>query len=120
MKYFFDSYAVVEIVRGNPNYARYTQNEVVLTVFNLTEIYWSALNKLGEEAANEIYAQYKSSLIEINDDVLKNAMKFRKQHKNKDFSYTDCIGYCCALESNIKFLTGDKGFKGMENVEFVQ
>ena len=51
MRYFFDSYAVVEIIRGNPSYARYTQDEVVLTIFNLAEIYWSSLNKLGEEAA---------------------------------------------------------------------
>lgn len=120
MKYFFDSYAIVEIIKGNPNYARYTQDEVVLTIFNLAEIYWSALNKLEEKAAEEIYVQYKSSLVEINDDVLKNAMKFRKQHKTKGFSYTDCIGYCCALENDLKFLTGDKEFKGMDNVESVQ
>ena len=120
MKYFFDSYAVIELIRGNPRYARHTQEEVTLTIFNIAEIYWSALNKLGEEAAEEIYEQYKFSLVEINDDILKSAMKFRKQHKSKNFSYTDCIGYIYALKNNLKFLTGDKEFKGMDNVEFVQ
>lgn len=120
MKYFFDSYAIVELVKGNPNFARYAQEEVVLTIFNLVEIYWSALNKLGEVAAEEIYNQYKPSVVDINDDVLKSAIKFRKQHKSKNLSYTDCIGYCLALQNNLKFLTGDKEFKNMANVEFVQ
>lgn len=120
MRYFFDSYAVVEIIRGNPNYARYTQDEVALTIFNLAEIYWTAINKLGEAAAEEIYAQYKLSLMEIDDESLKSAIKFRKQHKSKDFSYADCIGYCLALQNGLKFLTGDKAFKEFENVEFVQ
>ena len=120
MRYFFDSYAVIEIIKGNPIYVRYMQDEVVLTIFNLAEIYWSALNNLGEEAAEEIYTQYKASLTEINDEALKSAMKFRKQHKHKNFSYTDCIGYSIALQNNLKFLTGDKAFKGFDNVEFVQ
>jgi len=120
MKYFFDSYAVVEIIKGNPSYARYMQDEVVLTIFNLAEIYWSSLNKLGEEAAEEIYNQYKPSMIDIDDDALKRAIKFRKQHKHKNLSYADCIGYCLALQHNLKFLTGDKEFKNFDNVEFVQ
>ena len=120
MKYFFDSYAVVEIIKGNPSYAKYTQEEVVLAIFNLAEIYWSSLNRLGEEAAEDIYRQYKPSLIDINDDVLKNAMKFRRHRKHKNFSYADCIGYCLALQNNLKFLTGDKAFEGMDNVEFVK
>lgn len=120
MKYFFDSYAVVEIIKGNPNYARYTHEEVVLTVFNLAEIYCSAINYLGEDAAEDVYNQYKPSLIDISDDILKAAIKFRKRYKFKNYSYTDCIGYLSALKNNLKFLTGDKAFKGLENVEFVQ
>ena len=120
MKYFFDSYAVIEIIKGNPKYAKYTHDEVVLTIFNLAEIYWSALNNLGEEAAEDIFKQYKASLIEISDSALKMAIKFRKIHKSKNLSYTDCIGYCIAMQNNLKFLTGDKEFKNMDGVEFVQ
>ena len=55
VKYFFDSYAVVEIIKGNPNYGRYTREVVSLTLFNLAEIYWSSLNDLGDNEAEEIY-----------------------------------------------------------------
>ena len=120
MKYFFDSYAIVELIKGNPNYARYTQEEVTLTIFNLAEIYWVALNRLGEEAAEEVYNQYKPSVIDIDDDIIKRAVKFRKQHKNKNLSYTDCIGYVYSLKNNMVFLTGDSAFEDFENVEFVK
>ena len=51
-------------------------------------------------------------------------------HKKPDFfrfnesklilSYADCIGYITAQIHNMKFLTGDKHFKGMKDVEFVR
>ena len=91
VKYFWDSYAVVEIVKGNPSYARYTQEPVVITIFNLAEIYWAALNELGEKESDEIYTHYKQSVVEIDDEILKDAIKFRKKHKNRDLSYADCI-----------------------------
>ena len=47
VKYFFDSYAVVELMKGNPNYARYANEEVVLTFFNLAEKFWGAFKALG-------------------------------------------------------------------------
>ena len=32
-KYVFDSYAIIEIVKGNPNYAQYKHDEVVINNF---------------------------------------------------------------------------------------
>ncbi|MFH1326730.1 MAG: PIN domain-containing protein [archaeon] len=118
--YFFDSYAIVELLKGNPNYAKYINEPVVLTIFNLVEIYWFALNKLGEVAAEKIYEEYKPSVIKVNDEVIKKAIKFRKTHKKKDISYADSIGYIYALVNNLKFLTGDKEFEKLKNVEFVK
>ncbi|MEK6952410.1 MAG: PIN domain-containing protein [Nanoarchaeota archaeon] len=120
IKYFFDSYAIIELIKGNSNYARYVSEEVVITIFNLAEIYWAALNELNEKEAEEIYNQYKLNVIDIDDDILKEAIKFRKINKKKDLSYTDCIGYIYALRKNLKFLTGDKEFEEMDNVEFVK
>ena len=120
VKYFFDSYAVVELIKGNPNYARYTQEVVVLTLFNLAEIYWSALNDLGDKEADELYEHYRQSVVDVDDDVLKGAIRFRKQHKKKDLSYTDCIGYIYSVRHGLVFLTGDKEFEKMENVGFVK
>ena len=49
VNYFFDNYAVVEIISGNPNYSRFVDEKPTLTIFNLAEIYWSAINNLSEE-----------------------------------------------------------------------
>ena len=45
-------------------------------------------------------------------------LKLRKQ--GKKISYVDAIGYQTALESGTKFLTGDKEFEELENVEYVK
>ena len=119
-KYFFDSYAIVEIVAGNPSYSKFINEPVTITIFNLAEIYWSAILNLEEKKAEEIYDKYSASTKAISDEVLKEAIKFRKKHKNKDLSYTDCIGYIYALKNNMKFLTGDREFEAMENVEFIK
>ena len=39
---------------------------------------------------------------------------------NRNSSIPDAIGYTIAKKYNIRFLTGDKDFEGMENVEFVK
>jgi hypothetical protein len=119
VKYFFDSFAIIELIIGNPNYAKYIDEEATLTLFNLVEVYYSALNNLDEQKAEEIYNKYKEAVVEVEDNVLKEAIKFRKKHKKSDLSYTDCIGYIYALSNDLKFLTGDKQFKDLENVEFV-
>ena len=44
--FFFDSYAAIEIVKGNPKYGEYQDMLITITTFNLTEIYWHVLNQL--------------------------------------------------------------------------
>ena len=119
-KYFFDSYAIVEIVKGNPNYAEFIDEPVTITVFNLAEIYWSAILNLDEKKSEDVYKKYSPCITVISDDILKEAMKFRKENKKQDLSYTDCIGYIYAKNNDLIFLTGDKEFENMDNVEFVK
>ncbi len=120
MKYFFDSYAVIELLQGNPNYAKYINEPIILTLFNLVEIYWFALREYGEKEANEIYDKYKSAVIELSDEIIKKAIKFREENKKRDLSYADSLGYVYSLENDLIFLTGDKEFESMKKVEFVK
>ena len=41
------------------------------------------------------------------------------EYKKFDLSYADCLGYVISKKLNIRFLTGDKQFKDLPNVEFV-
>ena len=120
LKYFFDSYAIIEIINENPKYIPYSNEEIILSLFNLAEIYWSVLNDFEEEKANIIFNIYKKVVVEIDDETLKEAIKFRKEQKKQDLSYTDCIGYIYAKRNNLKFLTGDSKFESLPFVEFVK
>ena len=118
--YFFDSYAVMEILKGNNNYEKYKDAKIILTKLNLFEIYHSVLNQFDETLAEKIYEMYLPFVVGFSDDVIKQAAKFRLEHIKKKFSMTDCIGYVFSLKAEIKFLTGDKEFKDFENVEFIE
>ena len=118
--YFFDSYAVIELLKGNPSYTRYSQEPFILSLFNLVEVYWNALHELGEQEADALFERLRDCVVELSDDVLKEAIRFRKKNKKRDLSYADCIGYCYALQHSLLFLTGDKEFEGLLHVEFVK
>lgn len=120
IKYFFDTYAIAEILNGNSNYARFSLEPVIITIFNLAEVYWISINQYSEQEADEIYLRYSGCVVDISEEILKEAIKFRKKFKSKNLSYTDCIGYIFALKNNLVFLTGDKEFKELKNVEYVK
>lgn len=120
MKYFWDSFALVEITKNNSNYLPYSDEITVTTFFNLVELYYSILKDFNEEMAKNVYYKFKDCIQDVSDEIIFEAMKFRKIHTRKNLSYIDCIGYVFALKNNLKFLTGDKEFEGMENVEFVK
>ncbi|MBI2449475.1 PIN domain-containing protein [Candidatus Pacearchaeota archaeon] len=120
VSYFFDTYSIIELIEGNQRYAKYEDESATITIFNLAEIYWVVLNKLGEKQADEVFKEYKDAVAEIDDDTLKEAIKFRKENKKQDFSYADCIGYIYAKRHGMKFLTGDKEFEELPIVEFVE
>jgi len=117
---FFDTYALIELTQRNPNYVKFLDMTAITTRFNLIEVFYILQEKLGEEKAKEIYFKFKECVEEVPDEILFKAMKFRLQNRKKGFSYIDCIGYIFSLENEIKFLTGDNAFKGMDNVEFVK
>lgn len=119
--FFYDSYAVIEYLRENPLYAKYFEEySGILTLLNLLEIYYSVLNEAGEEKAEMVLNVLYPLRVEPTKEMIKKAMRFKKQHSKLDLSYADCLGYNVALEKGIKFLTGDSKFKDKEKVEFVK
>ncbi len=118
---FFDSYALYEIFDGNNDYIPYTHDiAIVTTRLNIMEFHYGLLAKRGKEFADRLYDELVKFAVNINDDAIKAANEFRALNKNKKFSYVDCIGYITAKLRGIKFLTGDKEFENLDNVEFVK
>jgi uncharacterized protein len=120
MKYFMDTYAIIEIIKENRNYKKYLNHEFFTSIFNLYELYYVLLRDKGEEMAREYYNQFRQFLIEAGDEDIFKAAGFKLENKKKDISYTDALGYALCSEKGMRFLTGDKEFAGMDNVEFVK
>ncbi len=116
--YFFDSYAILEIIAGNPHYKKYTSADIILTKLNLFEIFYAVLKEKGEEVARDYLNKYKEFAAEFDTEIIESAAILKKS--NPKLSMTDCIGYVIAIKHNVKFLTGDREFENMLNVEFVR
>lgn len=119
--FFADSYAIMEYVAGNPLYERYFKNEKILTSrLNLMEVYYGALRVYGEEVAENAFSSLLSNCVDFNDEVLKAAMRFRLKERERKLSYVDAVGYQLSHYYGAKFLTSDRQFEKMPNVEWVK
>ena len=119
-KFLADTYALLEIIGGNPHYQPYLHTFLVTTEHNLMELYYALLRDYSKERA-EYYLHFYSSIVEqISLTTIRNGMQFKLWYRKENLSYVDCIGYALALELGIKFLTGDQKFKDKVNVEFVK
>ena len=116
--YFFDTYAIIEILKGNDNYEKYKKNKVLTGILNIIELHYFLLRR-DEQLARKITLDYSKFILPLTLDIIFEANIFRYKNKRKKISTADSIGYVLALKNNILFLTGDKEFKGLDNVEFV-
>ena len=120
MKYFLDTYALIEIAEGNPKYKKYVESDAVTLKDNLAELYYFLLKKYDEKTADFFLDKFVRLAVELPIEIIPKSMAFRHQHTKTRFSYVDCFGYIFALENRRLFLTGDRAFKGMKNVELVR
>ena len=115
-----DTYALVEIHNGNPKFAWFLGEDIVITDITLAEFYANIYRRHDLRTA-EYWAKKMSFFCKsVSRDVLLKAVRFRIDNKGKNFSFFDCVGYVFAIENNIKFVTGDREFKTMEGVEFLK
>lgn len=122
--FFADTYAIIEILKGNENYKPYADLKLVTTEFNLLELSYALVRDYGKSKALEILSDVRDSLeiVGVKDEDFVNASELRLESKRKgrNLSLVDCLGYVVAKRLNVKFLTGDEEFKDLENVEFVK
>ncbi len=116
--YFFDTYAIFEVILGNEKYAPYKDVNAMTTVFNIAELNYNLKKEKSKDISDKTSEKYFGSVVEVTLDDIKEAMDLKI--KNKDLSIPDVIGYTVAKRYGVKFLTGDEGFKNFDNVEFVK
>ncbi|MDP3987113.1 MAG: PIN domain-containing protein [Nanoarchaeota archaeon] len=118
--YFYDTYALIEIVNGNSHFERFKRFTPICTIQNLLELHNSLLRQFNKKTADYWIKKFDYKLINPTKEDIIEASDFRYKNTKKRLSMTDCIGYVVAKKQKLKFLTGDKEFEGMENVEFVK
>ena len=119
MTYFFDTYALIEVANGNPRYNAYVENTpIVTTRLNLMELHYAVLRDAGPQRARDAYENFLPYVVGYDDETMMRANQYKYLHARKKLSYIDCIGYTLAMTLGLKFLTGDRQFKDVENVEF--
>ena len=119
--YYLDTYAMHELIAGNQSYEKYAAGISVITSrLNLMELYYALFTRYGEKDADDAYSLFLPYCVDVEDDVIKAAMRYKSASKERKLSYVDCIGYTLAQQRNAKFLTGDKEFKDVAGVEYVK
>lgn len=118
-RYFFDSYILVEYFKGNQTVAGIIEkNDGVITLLNLLEVAYVISRDFKPELGRKVIKQLHNLLVIPTDKDAEEAVLFRLQNRKLDLSYADALGYAYARRRNIPFLTGDRAFEGMPNVEF--
>jgi len=119
--YYFDTYALVEIAKENPNYKKYKDNiKIILNKLNIMEFCYFLLREKKDMLVINTFNNLSKFHVDFSDDVFIEAVKMKNKYKERKLSYVDCLGYCMSKQLKIKFLTGDEKFKDIQNVEFVK
>jgi len=118
--YFFDTYALVELVNKNKNYEKYRDFNLVTSILNIAELYYHFLSKYNRKTADYWVKKISFDTVDFGEIECIEAMRYRHSRKKSSLSFVDCLGYVLSLKNNLKFLTGDKEFEKETNVEFVR
>lgn len=118
IKKCLDTYALVEIAKGNPKFAEYLNSQFVICNLTLAEFYGVLLHEEGEKVADYWLKKLENYASSIDLDSLIDAIKFRQEYKKSDISFFDAVGYIYSLKNRCIFVTGDKEFENFSNVEF--
>ena len=74
----------------------------------------------GAKAAHEVLEACSAYEIEFSLSDVEAAMKLRFELRKLELSYADALGYHISKKAGLKFLTGDRAFAELPNVEFIR
>jgi len=111
------------MLKGNKNYRSFQSEWLITTEFNICEVGFAVCRDYPANAPQVLKTVRKMVTLQAtrDEDYCSGAAR-RKQEsgKGKKLSTIDCVGYSVANRLNIQFLTGDREFADMENVQFVR
>ena len=115
-----DTYALVEISKGNPKFSILLNKDFVIADLTMAEFYALLYEEHDEKTADYWHSKLESYCRPVSRSILIKALKYRVDNKKENLSIFDCMGYIFSLENNLRFVTGDKAFEYKEGVEFIK
>ncbi|MFH1589738.1 MAG: hypothetical protein ABIB43_04190, partial [archaeon] len=79
--FFFDTYALFEIINKNPDYSKYLEKNAIINDFIFAELCYNLIKDKAENA-DEILNELKFAIVHAKPDWIKEAMRFRIQWKD--------------------------------------
>lgn len=121
--FFADSYALIEMLKGNGSYQSFQSERLITTEFNICEVGFAVCREYPADATRVLKTVRNMVFLHPTRDEDYCAGAARRKEasgQGKKLSTIDCVGYSVAKRLNIPFLTGDREFADMDNVEFVR
>lgn len=107
-------------MKENKSYEKFKDSINFTGLMNLLRLHYIISRDFGSERVDMMIDSLKEILVSMKVEDLKAASRFRGKHVKKKFNYIDCLGYSAALNRKLKFVTGDKEFKDLKNVESIK
>lgn len=117
--FFCDTYALIALVEGRPEYERFRREPVVCDRDNLLELAYYLLRDVGPDRAREALEALNPETLDMEEGELWGAAALRLAERKRNLSYVDALGYTLARSRRLRFLTGDAAFRDLPDVEFV-
>ncbi len=119
--YFFDTYALYQIAKGEASYLQFQKHSTFhTTLMNAYELYYVLIKEGQEQLAELFFEKLVPICLEFTPEDVRSAAQFRLRNSRKKFSYVDALGYIISLKKGLLFLTGDDAFREFENVKFLK
>ncbi|MBI2144159.1 PIN domain-containing protein [Candidatus Woesearchaeota archaeon] len=115
-----DTYALMEVICGNPKFSQLMNEEFVITDPTLAEFYVVLKRKYDEQTAQYWHRKLAPFCKPVARQTMINALVFREENKKQELSVFDSMGYIFSRENKHIFITGDKAFRNREGVLFIQ
>src|SRR3989338_6739191 len=72
--FLYDTYAIIEIIKGNENYENYADEDIVINNFIFAELCWNLIKK-GYPNPEESLEEYTKFIASIKPSLIQKAMK---------------------------------------------
>jgi len=120
VRYYFDTYALIELLKRE-DFLRYAAKGFATSRWNLAELLVIDLREHGEAAARRHFQRFLGACEDPTDEDLLRAALFREEQRKhrRLLSFVDALGYVLARRLSLRFLTGDRAFRGLANVVLV-